>query len=601
MQLRIAGVYDEERGYRAYKSIEQFLSEELTAKNRGKWFYAHAGGMADLNFVLEKIVEFAKTRAHFNYSVEASFSGSSAIIVHIRQGKNAWHFVDSYWLLRDKLSNIGKWIGLEKGHSVAGWDDMTQAQRKEWYGSVDLQSLLVYNQQDCYILYTAIEQFQETLLSMGGQLQMTLASCAMHLFRRRFLKQDISIPSYVNECARKAYFSSRVEVFQTSCEDAYYYDINSSFPYAMTFPCPGQFLGSQLNLPKRPEVLYIADVDIKVPDSYLPPLPYRMQGRVFFPVGTWRSWLTQVDLELLLQNGGQLLKVHECLGFEPFDDLKEYAETFYAIRKNSSNEFEKVTGKLLMNSLYGKFGEGSEKQTMHINPSETSEWRLRDKETEGRAEMLFPGAWIETIDADVPHMHVPIAAHITSFARRTLYNFLKPCEQVYYSDTDSVVTTSTLPTSKELGGLKLEYRVRGGDFYSPKLYRLHAEEDGKEKTVYRAKGFSLDSVDITDDESVTAERDLRGDERTNAIREINFDKIINHDEVRIERMTRIRELYRKGRTKPEESIITKGIRNKLIPWEPLPNKSERSITKRFMYPDGDSRPWGLEELTDILS
>jgi DNA polymerase family B len=438
-------------------------------------------------------------------------------------------------------------------------------------------------------------------LSMGGQLQMTLASCAMHLFRRRFLSHDISIPAHVNEAARQAYFSSRVEVFQSTCEDAYYYDINSSFPYAMTFPCPGEYIGTQLTLPSRPEVIYIADVEVKVPDSYLPPLPYRMEGRVFFPVGQWRSWLTQVDIELLLENGGQILKVHECMGFEPFDDLKEYAETFYTLRKNATNEFDKVTGKLLMNSLYGKFGESAEKQQMHINPSESTEWRLRDKELEGRAEILFPGAWIETIDADVPHMHVPIAAHITSFARRTLYNFLKPCEQVYYSDTDSVITTSTLPTSKELGGLKLEYRVKGGEFYSPKLYRLHAEENGKEKTVYRAKGFSLDTVDRANSEAVEAEERLRGDERTDRIREINFDKIVNFDEVHIERMTRIRELYRKGRTKPEETTITKGIRNKLVPWEVLPPKAQRSVTKRFMYPDGDSRPWGLDELEDILS
>jgi hypothetical protein len=238
MQLRLCGVHDGKR-YTAYRTIEHFLNDNLTSKNRGKWFYAHFGGMADLSFVLAKIVEHARKKPHFSYSVEASFSGSSAIIVHIRQGKNSWHFIDSFWLLRDKLANIGKSIGMAKGLSVPGWDDMTQAEKEDWYANAPFGDLLVYNEQDCWILWNAIHQFQETLLSMGGQLQMTLASCAMHLFRRRFLSRDIHIPAHVNEAARKAYFSSRVEVFQSSCDNAFYYDINSSFPYAMTFPCPG--------------------------------------------------------------------------------------------------------------------------------------------------------------------------------------------------------------------------------------------------------------------------------------------------------------------------------------------------------------------------
>jgi hypothetical protein len=621
MRLRICGVYDKGRGYRAYSSIEQFLREEVTDKNRGKWFYAHAGGMADLTFIVEKILEFAN-RAGFNYSMEASFSGSSAIIVKLCKGKNVWHFVDSYWLLRDKLENIGKWIGYSKGHNVAGWEDMTREERKRWYAEADTSDLLVYNHQDCYILWHAIDQFQKTILEMGGQLQMTLASTAMFLFRRRFLTHDIEIPPHVNEAARQAYYSSRVEVFQSHCEEGYYYDINSSFPYAMTFPCPGQYLGSQRTLPRRPDVIYIADVEVKVPDSYLPPLPYRVNGRVFFPVGSWRTWMTQIDLELLLENGGELLKVHEAMGFEPFHDLKAYAEKFYELRKKSTNDFEKITGKLLMNSLYGKFGESAEKQQMHLNPTATKEWELREKEASGQAEMIFPGAWLEDNIVEVPHMHVPIGAHITSLARRTLFNFLKGCEEVYYSDTDSVVTTTKLPTSKDLGGLKLEYIIvppdeeelrmeqaiyedtleHGAEFYSPKLYRMHAldPETGKRKLVYRAKGFSLDNVDNNNPRAIAVDRWFKGDERERALRAVNFAKIIRHEPVHFERMMRIKEMIRTDNVKPQEAMITKSIRHKVVPWDPLPKKSDISITKRFMYPDGNSRPWFTDELHDIL-
>jgi len=100
LKLRMLGIYDGER-YRCYADMRSFLAGELTHKNRGKWFYAHAGGLADFLFVLEEIL------AGTSYRVRASFSGASAIIIHVTRGKNSWHFIDSYWLLRDSLRALG--------------------------------------------------------------------------------------------------------------------------------------------------------------------------------------------------------------------------------------------------------------------------------------------------------------------------------------------------------------------------------------------------------------------------------------------------------------------------------------------------------------
>src|SRR5687768_12723103 len=54
LQVRLVGVFDGSR-YRCYSSLEAFIANELTHKNRGKWFYAHAGGLADFQFVLEQL------------------------------------------------------------------------------------------------------------------------------------------------------------------------------------------------------------------------------------------------------------------------------------------------------------------------------------------------------------------------------------------------------------------------------------------------------------------------------------------------------------------------------------------------------------------
>ena len=102
LEVRICGVYDEIGGYRFYTTIDSFLECELTHKNRGRWFYAHAGGLADFQFILEKITKDSR------YHCKCHFSGSSAIIAKVSRGKHRWYFVDSYWLLRDKLENIAK-------------------------------------------------------------------------------------------------------------------------------------------------------------------------------------------------------------------------------------------------------------------------------------------------------------------------------------------------------------------------------------------------------------------------------------------------------------------------------------------------------------
>jgi hypothetical protein len=137
LQLRLAAVYDEitdedddgavsaER-YQSFTTTKGLLDCLLTTANRGRWFYAHAGGLADMEFVLDEILKEIKegvlqgltnkftlvpateteksngiTKHEIYQStsetrVKASFSGSSAIIVHVIRGKNSWHFCDSY-------------------------------------------------------------------------------------------------------------------------------------------------------------------------------------------------------------------------------------------------------------------------------------------------------------------------------------------------------------------------------------------------------------------------------------------------------------------------------------------------------------------------
>ncbi len=548
-QLRLAGVYDEFKGYRCYRSISDFLFCELTPENNKLWFFAHAGGLSDLQFIIEKLIDQSE------YTLTGTLAGSAVIKAQIRRGRFSWMFLDSYWLFREPLRVIAKWVGMQKMGPTEG---MTEEEIQEWYRSVPLEQLIPYNENDCRILHKAISEIQLALLESGGQLQTTAGSSALNLFRRKYLKRSINTYGIFNDFVELSYFSSRVENIQVFVGyPGLYYDINSSFPYAMTFPLPGAMLD---NFSKTiPDHVwnnpFIVECEIEVPESFLPPLPRRQKdGRIFFPWGRWRGVYTGVDLELLIKQGGKIRRVFKGTSFEEFFDLKQFAENIYTKRKNSKSEFEKAYYKLMINSLYGKFAESPEKQQLIINPA-----RGFFADLDRDMEMIAPGVFAKTVRVPIPHRYLPLSSYITSIARRTLFQYMDSVSEVHYCDTDGFSTVDQLSIGKNLGELKVEKtfdKVWG--YLKPKLYAWEL----KGKVTVKAKGFPKLTLD-------------------------QFLAMREGQPVTFWRMARVKEVlnqYRKGEGKrPHDIEVTKQLRDTLR-------------SKRFEYPDGFTRPWHVKEL-----
>lgn len=577
-ELRLAGFFDGEK-YRSFPTIGGLLNHMLQPKYRKTIFYAHAGGLADMHFLLEKMQEVPELH------VTAAFSGSSAIVVKVTWKDHTFTFLDSYWLLRDKLAHLAPFTGIAKdrgGYKCAdypacGHVGRACASAPECGCDVGPEPLCMfrapyailrdYNERDCLILYRAIVMFQEMLLDMGTELASTIASTALTLFRTKYLTKNIATDPGRNDVLRASYDASRVEVIRPILDvgdgpPARYYDINSSFPFAMTHPCPGEYLGQRQTLPTD-DTLYFADCTVSVPDMFLPPLPAKgRDGRTFFPTGSWRRLYARPDLELLLEAGGRIEAVHEVSCFSPFVDLAAYALDLYDRRaraKARGESFLALLLKFLLNSCYGKFGEHREKEQLVMHPFGEGCPHAGAHDTYGGGascvEPLFPGCILVTEEKNIAHEHVAIASHITSLARRTLYRFLARCgEDVYYTDTDSIVTGQTLPTGPELGALKLEHEVRSGRFVQPKLYEL----DGKIKS----KGFSR-------------------------LTPAQFEDLIAGREVEVERMYRIKEVARE--------LKGFGAHGKRF------GKKVRmgaSRPKRQTAPGGGTRPWTFKEIQE---
>jgi hypothetical protein len=528
------------------------------------WFFAHAGGLFDIQFVLEYLVQNPKP----GIRVSCAFSGPSAIIVRISNGKHSWYLLDSFWLIRQSLRAIGKWMGKAKGGEEGSTDI--------FYGPMG--TLTDYNRDDCIILYDAIRTVEDTVLGLGGRLEMTIASTAMSLFRRRYLKREIHTSAKVNDISSGAYIASRVEVFERECLNSDYWDINSSFPYSMTFDAPGDFIGTSRRL-KDDDSISLVKAVVSVRDCDLPPVPYRTDDRrIYFPTGTWSQWFSSVDIRLLESQGHTIERIDEVLYFESFHDLKDYANEIYTLRRDSDSPAEKIVLKFLLNSLYGKFAEGELKSKFLINPPPEffDVPEIINGKEPGTRKFVTPGVWETFETREVPHRHVPIAMHITALSRKWLFEYMVKASKVYYCDTDGFGVPDTdkiYDESNELGGLKCEKHIFHGHFQAPKLYAyqesLPEGVQGPLQYTIKAKGFSR----VVDDE---------GQSRT-----LNFgdySDLLNKKEIHLERFTRVRGLLKSGNYKPRDLAHTKQLRG-------------LTRQKRCFPDDGSrSRPWTVSEL-----
>ena len=567
MALRVVGVYDEDKGYRSYTDaaglspMERFLNAELSAENSGRMFYAHAGGLADVQFVLQVLYKRPE------YHVSAVFSGSSAIIVRVSRGRHSWTFVDSYWTLQGSLAKIGESIGEQKGDCA--WD-------------APIGELITYNAQDCTILHKALSGFQDFVLGLGGELKLTLASTAMSLFRRRFLTRDLSVSTLVNDRLRPSYFGGRVEVFDRYVARGYYYDINSSYPSAMTEPLPGKLKKSTKRIPKKNDLIWFADVEMKVSPCRVPPLPYRDGLTMYFPTGAWRCWFAQEEIEWALSQGHEIVKVHEVMQFEKQDSMALYATTLYDMRKVAPDAFTRQNLKILLNALYGKTAERRDRENMEINPEikffscQHERWRYGDycKKCKGDCNcpscgkrMMFPGVFMCPTVRKVAHEHLPIASAITARARVALARHMVAADTVHYCDTDGFASSDPgVPTdAKQLGALKCEKVFDHARFVRPKLYEM----DGAVK----AKGFPKKTT--ADGKSAAFDLD-------------DFENVLVGGSYEFDRMPRIKEMIstasRAGREfAPSRVESTKRLQNSVR-------------DKRCTFVDGTTRAWTIEEL-----
>jgi hypothetical protein len=190
----------------------------------------------------------------------------------------------------------------------------------------------------------------------------------------------------------------------------------------------------------------------------------------------------------------------------------------YELRLNypKSNPLNLIA-KLLLNSLYGKFGMLDSFPNIEImEKNKATEFieNVSDVDVKfielGDKDMVIYRKHLKDVNTlldghkETHNVSIAVASAITAYARIHMTQFKNNSEfKLYYSDTDSAYFDKALldylVNNKILGKMKLEHIINKAIFLAPKVYYLETENG---KVIYKVKGLSHD-IELTFDDFKT--------------------------------------------------------------------------------------------------
>jgi len=339
------------------------------------------------------------------------------------------------------------------------------------------QNEITYCKRDAKIAGIAGQYIVDKFKDFNIRQSATTPSCALKIFNKHYSPIDLFHYNQNNyilkksdlEVLKNSYYGGRVEAFYIGyyqSKNIKYYDVNSLYPYVMknyTYPNPFSrvIVGKNENINNG-----IIDCLVDIPvDNYVGLLPVR-DKKLLFPVGSIRGCWAMPELINAVNNGCKILKIYKSIEYETVIDLfSGYINDMYKKRLQAKIPSDNYFYKILMNSLYGKFAQ-RDIYTRYVHVSENKEPFKK---------ILYDYAVLED---SIPafHNNVVVASYVTSYARYELYNYMKQIidkgGKLLYCDTDSIIYDGNfdLLTSKNLGDMKLEYKIDNITILGNKMY-----------------------------------------------------------------------------------------------------------------------------------
>lgn len=465
-KLAFGIIYINDKNKFEFRSKEQFY--EIIKANKIETIYAH-----NMEFDCIKIRDCA-CYLELMEGTQPIYAGGLLLKIIDNTGL-IW--LNSLALLKNSVDELGQSLGLKKLKTPEKYIN------PEKHHKIISNKDIKYCIRDCKI----IKEYLEKIFEFTGKQCLTIASSAMYLFRNKFLKRSYWNNEELSRYFRESYYGGRVECFSFGKQDANVYDINSLYPYVMR----------NIKLPNFSRLKYcdnitidklktyinnfygMANVTIKINNDYLGYLPYKINGKLSFPVGTLTGSYNFNELKFCIENGCEILNVnYVCYSVDCIENFfTDYIDYLYKIKKENDGA-ERAIAKYFLNSLYGKFGQHKADEVFYLNQYEFDKKILELIATgeQYNAQALKSNLYYLSITKEKERVFTiyPVASYITSAARlELLKGLINNKENVCYCDTDSIALNAPprgIKVGKELGQWKLEtYKII--NIYGNKFYK----------------------------------------------------------------------------------------------------------------------------------
>jgi hypothetical protein len=389
---------------------------------------------------------------------------------------------------------MNQWTG---GLKLEDWIKMLDMEKKYGIKKYGLDELEKRNKADAkatWVLAKYIEDFYVKELNVS--IKLTVGSTALQLYRKNFFKFPVwnRNTDFLNIFERKAYRGGRVECYKRGIINTNRYDVRSMYVSIMNeklLPDPNSahYVASDEmfweNWDKSLRMIIHCVVD--VPTQYIPPLPYydTIGKKLLFPIGTFESYWTDLELRNAEKYGARIIKVIDYIYYtEERPYFKEFAQFVWNKRKEYDDKGNKAMSLLIKtigNSLYGKFGQSASNTGWFKFDSLNEDDDINVDIKKLRFSVDKDGicyVYIKGDKRDVYHCFPVIPVFITSYARIKLLEYMKQAGEnnVVYCDTDSIhlKVPYELKTGDELGELKFE-GTGEMEYIKPKVYGKHSK------------------------------------------------------------------------------------------------------------------------------
>lgn len=490
----------EYNNFRYGNNIDSFMMSCKNSYENDTHYFHNLGfdGFFILYWLMRNGFRWVKDRKEFEDNTFTTLITDTGVFYSIevcfkKKGKkiNKVTFLDSLKLLNFSVDVIGKNFGL-KVLKIAKEEEFYNMFRHKEH--ILTEEEIKYMRNDVEVVARAIEILRSQKLEKN-----TVASCAMTFYKTFFNKSqfDYNYPILdvdTDEAIRHAYkggwtycdkrFSNRV------IGEGLVFDVNSLYPWAMRY-CrlpigkPLFFKGKYKQDNFYDLFIQRFSCQFKIKPNHLPTIQKKGNFHKFNESEYLESsvnkdgeneivtlTLTSVDLKLFLEH-------YEVFNMEYIDGYKfqssanmfnDYIDYWINVKINSElqgNKAMRQIAKLMLNSLYGKFGLNPHCATKHVEYDKTNDivHLVNDEE-----ELREP-------------IYIPMACFITAYAREKT---IRTAQSVYprfmYADTDSIhIWGKEIPENIEvhktkLGAWKNELEFEQAKYLRQKCYMEYGKE-----------------------------------------------------------------------------------------------------------------------------